>query len=730
MHAGTYFKPDLKSVAALIAAVCSVVTGGPPAILAEETPERPEIVLQFAQHDVESADISPDGRLLATGGSRGEILLWDLETGRRLRRLRGHLKPVRGIQFTPDGSRLLSVSMEEASGHDSSSLYRHHKAALWDVASGNLLHAYAPTWLDHLPEYYLPLPWRGFLCAGFAPDGRHFVAGDPDNNLVLIDGETGRRVRSYRGFSGRTWMHDAAIDSSGQFVVGVDSDALIVWNLKTGGIVNRLPPLDPEWSCRFALSGDGKVLVMSRSKSDPKHFTFWELATGRKLRRIEQPGKGVFRMALNHDGSQLLAESLDVGAVLLDTRTGKQLGRYKPRYHIDLVKFVDGRPLALGDDLRLVDVQTGELKFAIDAPRAGYVEELVFSSDGKRFAIGKGAGASLWDAATGECRISTFRTSGFSAYHLAFTPDDRFLLGGTHKYRDGAAVFLWDTQSGNRVPRFSPDVDNMTAVAVSENGRAMTASRDGTVHVWDVASGEIAATLVQPRNEFKKSGSIYTAAFSHNGRYVATYGYSVPRLVLWDLSAERPRQVALHGIPDTFDAMLDFDPRDERLLAVSDEGTVYSWDLRTGHRTAEFSLRGKRFFDAKFLPDGEHFATASSDDRVQIVNLERKSVVRVLKQGFLGEMAVSPDGRRLLTASYIGTTWLWDIESGRVLAGFYFFDGGREWLTITTDGYFDGTPAARSIVMRRTGNDLFAVEPCDDFYQPERVVEALRQTGD
>src|SRR5436190_24030918 len=72
----------------------------------------------------------PGGRLVASGATDQTILVWDLLSGKIVRRFRGHFDAIRALAFSADGAKLYSV--------DAAANF-----AAWDVASGAQLLAQA-----------------------------------------------------------------------------------------------------------------------------------------------------------------------------------------------------------------------------------------------------------------------------------------------------------------------------------------------------------------------------------------------------------------------------------------------------------------------------------------------------------------------------------------------------------------------------------------------------------
>jgi hypothetical protein len=112
---------------------------------------------------VEAAALSfsPDGRLLAAADPASAVRVWDVSSGKEVRRFGGHPDKVLATAFAPDGTSLVSAAADGT-------------LRLWDVASGNLLHEIP----GHRDEV---------LAVAVSPDGRHVASANADTTVLIWD---------------------------------------------------------------------------------------------------------------------------------------------------------------------------------------------------------------------------------------------------------------------------------------------------------------------------------------------------------------------------------------------------------------------------------------------------------------------------------------------------------------------------------------------------------------
>lgn len=215
---------------------------------------------------IQAVALSPDGKTGAIGRDK-DVDLWDVTTGKHLRKLEGLRSKILSLTFSPDGKILAAADLgglvelddPEAKGASVQKSAIH----LWTVAVGN--------------------PLRTLASAGntgpvaFSADGKHLMAADGD----LTRWETGTwkkvlvpNVKSVQTLPTEGQISSAASSSNGKmFAVASYGRRVFVVDLATGEV--RKIPAEPSNRPFVAISADGKLLATAGGD----RLRLWDIAT-------------------------------------------------------------------------------------------------------------------------------------------------------------------------------------------------------------------------------------------------------------------------------------------------------------------------------------------------------------------------------------------------------------------------------------------------------------------
>jgi WD40 repeat protein len=453
--------------------------------------------------------LAPDGKTLAvaTIGRHGRdpqgksffdataprgIRLFELATGREVRRIGGSEAIPRGLSFTSDGTRLATGEETFNPASEIDHFPRTTVLHLWDVATGRDVRRWEAR-------------SRTTSSLSFAPDDQTLAWVGGDEHVIRFwDAATGREVRPQPGHRGA--IGDAAFTPDGRSLVTVSEDRTLRFWDPAAGIETRQIEASDDRIWFAALSADGKTLATGGGFRPAR---LWDVASGREIRAFSIPGEQfTWSGDLSPDG-RTLATSESNSVIFWDTETGRRQaakGRPTSRFEDHMIKSLrfapDGKSVATlgGDWIRFWDVAKAEETRRFALPNSGPLEgfmldgaRIAFSPDGTTLAATSQRDGRIFllDAATGRERD---RLDGpenqFKA--LAFSADGRILATGADNGRRvgrrDQAIRLWDVAGRKELGRVPAHRSYIRALAFSADGRRIvSASEDGTALVWDMA---------------------------------------------------------------------------------------------------------------------------------------------------------------------------------------------------------------------------------------------------
>jgi WD40 repeat protein len=190
---------------------------------------------------------TPDGKFLVSAGDDQAILVWEVESGKFVRRLDGSTGWVMALAVSPDGKQLASGGFDRT-------------IRLWDLASGAKIKD-----IPAQNQFITTLAW--------SPDGKTIVSGGQDRLVRLWDAAAGAELREpLAGHADQVFA--VAFHPGGQFLASCGGDKSVrLWNLADGKELKNLTG-HTQWVYSLAFTSDGSTLATA---SADETVRLWDL---------------------------------------------------------------------------------------------------------------------------------------------------------------------------------------------------------------------------------------------------------------------------------------------------------------------------------------------------------------------------------------------------------------------------------------------------------------------
>jgi WD40 repeat protein len=353
--------------------------------------------------------------------------------------LRGHTAAITYAAFSPDGSKIVTASLD-------------HTARIWDAHSGRQL---GPSLQNT----------GSVLMAEFNPDGKRVVTGCSDGTATVWDIESAHPIGT--PMHAKESIRFVRFSPNGKLVATASKDGKVrFWHSETGEpVAKEVGYRDDVFSVNFSPDSSHAVTATGDNIAE-----ILDTKTGARLPNPMRQNNLVVGAVFSREGNTVLTASVDHTAKIWDAETHLPTGtNFTHGYSVEsaVFNFDSSRVLtsSLDHTARVWDAKTGK---PITPPlqHAAGVVRGAFSPDGSFVVtISLDRTTRVWDASSGEPLYLPIRTSTLPT-SVAFSP-----VGSSLLVAEGNTVQLFDLPPSEAAPAWVADLADYASTQTNYNAQ-------------------------------------------------------------------------------------------------------------------------------------------------------------------------------------------------------------------------------------------------------------------
>jgi WD40 repeat protein len=576
---------------------------------------------------IQAVAFSPDGRIIATGDSDGDIRFWQISDSKQILTLKGHAGWIRSIDFGLNGQMLASGSEDRT-------------VRLWNIVDGKC-HKILDEHTDRVES------------VSFSPDGQLLASGSHDKTIRLWNIHSGECHRILPNYDSRVLAIKFSPDS--QLLATSHDKTIRLWNIHDGTCFKTFEGHTSSVLC-INFNSSGRILA---SGSRDGSIKLWDVYDGTCLKTLSEHTMAVFSVVFSPD-SKILASGSEDKTIRLWNIESSQCFKTLTG-HTSIVTSIDfspnGKMIVSGSEDRTVRIWDCDGRcFKTLQGCTSWITSVNFSSSGQLLASsGEEQTVRIWNVKDGKL-LNNLQGHTNQIFSVVFNSEGTNLATGS----EDQTVRIWNVLDGhcktlyghaNRVFSVSFSPDNQTLASGSE---------DQTIRIWDVCNGRCLKILKGHK------GFVWSVNFNPHSKVLASGGND-QEIRLWDTDTGTCLKILEGHTHWIWSVNFSLDGR--FLASGSEDQTIKIWDVTTGQCLK--TLRGHIYAvrSVTFSPCGNILASGSDDNTVKLWDFDTGHCFKTLKDHnkCVRSLAFSPDGSMLASGSDDATIRFWDIKTGKCI---------------------------------------------------------------
>ena len=654
---------------------------------------------------VRALAVSPDGAyvLSAAGYLDNTVLLWSA-SGKLLKILEGHENDLYDAEISGDGKHMLTLETGSWTLH------------LWDNQGKELK----------------KIEGFGITDACFSADHQFIYAGTASGDIRIYD----LSGTFHQAITAGDQVINQVVCSK-EYVGSSDEAGIIRVFDKAGKLLKTLDGHGQQSIEGLAFSPNGQQLL---SGAHDKMVLLWDWQNEKILKKLGPQQSQVRSVAFSPDGKFLASAGPDEEQLYLWDSQGNLLKKFQTDRINELVFTPDSQGLLVAPTNKaalLYDLQGQMVRsYSNDASSVTSVGFSPFSPDSLFILTGgEGIHIRLWDAVSGEAEAlegqNDFNTPA------TFNPQDPSLLIA----QTGDSISSYNLYEGSYTKAGKGEYIGHTALAYNSDGdRFLLSNFSGGINLvtksdqeWEVRDLQLDSNKVTSLN-FSPDGQHFLVATNrdwvpHNNKYIGE-GREQPYSGK-GFPAEL-RRVEDFQLVRKFGSSADqavFSP-DGKYVATNEAYSFAIYNAQTGSQVLLMPKSGDDVFPLvtclAFSSNSQRLFVGYSSNVIQEFNLIGQ-LLREYKghRSTIRTLAISPNGKFLLSGSSDNSAKIWNTQTGAELATLMAI-GTEDWMVATPDGLFDASPGAMDSLYFVVGLEIVAIDQLKErYYEPGLLAKVL-----